>query len=220
MDILLTAHNLHKNYGAHQAVRGVSLTLESGRMLALMGPSGCGKSSLLLVLGLLQPPDGGEYTSKGQNLLALDHRQQALFRRTFFGFVMQSCAVFSYSTVEENLEFPLMYAGMPRKERQLRIAELLDSVNLSDKAQARSNLLSGGEQQRVAAARALVNRPKVLLADEPTGQLDSENTKRLMNYFRRACSEMALGAVIVTHDPAVADYCDVVYCLKDGQVVN
>jgi ABC-type lipoprotein export system ATPase subunit len=217
MEELLAAADIVKNYGFHHALRGVSLTLHAGRMAAVMGPSGCGKSTLLLILGLLQKPDGGTYTGMGRDLLGLDAREQALFRRRFFGFILQSCAVFAYSTVEENVEFPLIYSGVPRRERLTRVEKLLESVNLSGKAQARSNVLSGGEQQRVAIARALINNPKVLLADEPTGQLDGENTKKLMSYFRRVCDELAVGIIIVTHDPQVAEYCDTVYRLRDGR---
>lgn len=219
MERLLLAKNLVKSYGSHRALKGVSLELSSGQMIAVMGPSGCGKSTLLLILGLLQPPDNGSYTSMGKDLLRLDNKRQALFRRQFFGFILQSCAVFSYSTVMENVEYPLIYSGMPHRERVARVRELLASVNLLDKEHARSNLLSGGEQQRVAIARALVNNPRVLLADEPTGQLDSKNTEHLMAYFRTICSDLALGVVIVTHDPKVAEYCDVVYRLQDGCIV-
>ncbi|MDR1945571.1 MAG: ABC transporter ATP-binding protein [Desulfovibrio sp.] len=219
MEELLAAADIVKSYGTYQALKGVSLTLNAGQMAAVMGPSGCGKSSLLLILGLLQKPDHGTYTCKGRDLLGLDAGEQALFRRQFFGFILQSCAVFAYSTVEENVEFPLIYSGVPRKERLARVRELLDSVNLSGKAQARSNLLSGGEQQRVAIARALINNPKVLLADEPTGQLDAENTRKLMAHFRSVCENLDVGIIVVTHDPQVADYCDTVYSLQDGRAI-
>ncbi|MDR2487950.1 MAG: ABC transporter ATP-binding protein [Desulfovibrio sp.] len=218
MESLLAAKDLVKSYGEYRALRGVSLELRAGQMAAVMGPSGCGKSSLLLILGLLQSPDSGAYSAQGQDLLRLDHARQALFRRQFFGFILQSCAVFSYSTVEENVEFPLIYAGVPRRERLRRVAELLDSVNLLEKAHAWSNQLSGGEQQRVAIARALVNRPKVLLADEPTGQLDSDNTEKVMAHFRKISEELSLGILIVTHDPFVAEYCDLTYRLHDGRI--
>ena len=217
---LLTAQDLVKSYGAEQTLRGVSLELYAGQMTAVMGPSGCGKSSLLLILGLLQPPDSGTYLSRGTDLLRLDHAEQALFRRQFFGFILQSCAVFSYSTVEENVEYPLIYAGVPRRERMERVAAALDAVNLRDKARARSNRLSGGEQQRVAIARALVNRPKVLLADEPTGQLDNKNTNRLMDRFRDVMQELSLGIIVVTHDPEVAGRCDVLHRLQNGRIVS
>ena len=219
METLLSATNLVKSYGSYQALKGVSLELTSGQMAAVMGPSGCGKSTLMLILGLLQRPDSGTYVAQGQDLLSLDHVQQALFRRQFFGFILQSCAVFSYSTVEENVEFPLIYSGVPREERLQRVAEQLALVNLQGKAHAWSNQLSGGEQQRVAIARALINRPKVLLADEPTGQLDSDNTEKLMAQFRKISKELSLGILIVTHDPAVAEYCDVTYRLRDGRIV-
>ena len=217
---LLTAQDLVKSYGAEQTLRGVSLELYAGQMTAVMGPSGCGKSSLLLILGLLQPPDSGTYLSRCTDLLRLDHAEQALFRRQFFGFILQSCAVFSYSTVEENVEYPLIYAGVPRRERMERVAAALDAVNLRDKARARSNRLSGGEQQRVAIARALVNRPKVLLADEPTGQLDNKNTNRLMDRFRDVMQELSLGIIVVTHDPEVAGRCDVLHRLQNGRIVS
>ncbi|MDL2280024.1 ABC transporter ATP-binding protein [Desulfovibrio sp. OttesenSCG-928-G11] len=217
---ILTAQNLVKSYGGMKALRGVSVDFYSGRMAAIMGPSGCGKSTLLLILGLLQPADSGTYIALGQDLLSLNRQEQALFRRQFFGFILQSCAVFSYSTVAENVEYPLIYSGVPRKERQKRVTEVLASVNLRGKEQSRSNQLSGGEQQRVAVARALVNRPRVLLADEPTGQLDSSNTERLMKHFRKISHDLSLGVVIVTHDPQVAEHCDIVYRLHDGLIVR
>ena len=220
METLLEATDLVKRYGDHQALKGVSLELRAGQMAAVMGPSGCGKSTLMLILGLLQRPDSGTYTAQGQDLLSLDHTQQALFRRQFFGFILQSCAVFSYSTVEENVEYPLIYSGVPREERLRRVAEQLELVNLKAKTHAWSNQLSGGEQQRVAIARALVNRPRVLLADEPTGQLDSDNTEKLMAQFRRISRELSLGILIVTHDPSVAEYCDVTYRLHDGRIAS
>ena len=220
METLLEATDLVKRYGDHQALKGVSLELKAGQMAAVMGPSGCGKSTLMLILGLLQRPDSGTYTARGQDLLSLDHTQQALFRRQFFGFILQSCAVFSYSTVEENVEYPLIYSGVPREERLRRVAEQLELVNLKAKAHAWSNQLSGGEQQRVAIARALINRPRVLLADEPTGQLDSDNTEKLMAQFRRISRELSLGILIVTHDPSVAEFCDVTYRLHDGRIAS
>jgi len=220
METLLEATDLVKSYGSHQALKGVSLELKAGQMAAVMGPSGCGKSTLLLILGLLQRPDSGTYRARGLDLLSLDHMQLALFRRQFFGFILQSCAVFAYSTVEENVEFPLIYAGVPREERLRRVAEQLALVNLKDKAHAWSNRLSGGEQQRVAIARALINQPKVLLADEPTGQLDNDNTHKLMAQLRNVSHQFALGIIIVTHDPLVAEYCDVTYRLQDGRIVS
>lgn len=217
---ILKAQDLVKSYGGVKALKGISVEFHSGSMAAIMGPSGCGKSTLLLILGLLQPADSGTYTALGRDLLSLNRQEQALFRRQFFGFILQSCAVFSYSTVEENVEYPLIYSGVPRRERQKRVAEVLASVNLRGKEQARSNQLSGGEQQRVAVARALVNRPKVLLADEPTGQLDSSNTERLMRHFRQISQDLELGIVIVTHDPQVAEHCDIVYKLHDGLIAR
>ena len=217
---LLDARNIAKSYGSGSILRDVSLRLEAGRMLAVMGPSGCGKSTLLHILGLLQAPDSGSYTALGQDLLRLGHSQLAQFRRRFFGFVLQSCAMFAYSTVEENVEYPLIYAGIPREERRARVDEVLAAVGMRGMEKAYGSRLSGGEQQRVAIARALVNRPRVLLADEPTGQLDARNTERLMDHFRSIREQFAPGIIVVTHDPRVAVHCDEVFELHDGLIVK
>lgn len=217
--MLLQVEDLHKSFEGRHVLRGVSLSLGEGQVVAIMGPSGCGKSTLLHILGLLLSGDAGRYQVLGQDMFALGHRDMARFRRQFFGFILQSCNLFAHTTVAENVEYPLIYAGVPRRERVGRVQETLGWVNLLQKANERSNRLSGGEQQRVAIARALVNHPRLLFADEPTGQLDHLNTCRIMEHFRELAERMRLGMLVVTHDPLVARHCDMVHSLSDGLLV-
>jgi ABC-type lipoprotein export system ATPase subunit len=219
MKNLIRLEGLHKRYGGAQVLRGIRLEVSAGEIVAIMGPSGCGKSTLLHVLGLLLTPDQGRYEVLGRDLFGLDHREKARFRLRFFGFILQSCNVFAHTTVAENVEYPLIYAGVPRRERLGRVRRLLAQVNLAASENERSNTLSGGEQQRVAIARALVNDPRILFADEPTGQLDHTHTEHLMRHFREVTDRMQLGMVIVTHDPQVAAHCDVVHALRDGLLI-
>jgi len=218
MPVLIRVEDLHKGYAGAPVLQGVSLEIAAGQIVAIMGPSGCGKSTLLHILGLLLTPDRGRYEVLGQSLFALTHREKARFRRQSFGFILQSCNVFAHTTVSENVEYPLLYAGVPRRERVQRVRSVLAQVHLEGSAHERSNTLSGGEQQRVAIARALVNDPRILFADEPTGQLDRSNTELLMRHFRAVTDRRQLGMVIVTHDAQVAAYCDVVHTLRDGRL--
>ncbi len=204
-----TAESLH-------VLKRVDLQVRAGETVAIIGPSGSGKSTLLFILGLLLPPSGGSYRMGGQDMLTLDRRTQAEFRRRRFGFVFQSCNLIEHTTVWENLEFPLMYAGVARAEREDRIRAALDSVDLAHRIRHPTNLLSGGEQQRVAVARALVNRPQVILADEPTGQLDRAHGRQVMEHFERIVSEGEKALIVVTHDAAIAECCRRVCTLEDG----
>ncbi len=199
-------------------LRGVDLSVGQNEIVAVMGPSGCGKSTLLSILGLFLTPTSGSYRALGRNLLALNRSEQSEFRREFIGFVFQSCNLIENTTVYENLEFPLIYAGVKRAERQGMIKETLKRVNLLHRLHHPSNLLSGGEQQRVAVARSLVNNPKIILADEPTGQLDRENSQLIMSQFEELVLDGNMAVVIVTHDPAVADRCHRIYFLEDGAI--
>jgi putative ABC transport system ATP-binding protein len=194
----------------------VSLRVSRGEIVAITGPSGCGKSTLLFILGLFLSPTSGLYNFAGKDVLSLGHSAQAEFRRNQVGFVFQNADLLENSTVYENLEFPLIYAGISRAERPTRICEALERVRLGRRIHHASNLLSGGERQRVAVARALVNRPQVILADEPTGQLDRENTQIVMDHFEAIASGSDTAVIVVTHDPIVADRCDRTYLLEDG----
>ena len=220
MNLVIEAGELHKTYpGCPPVLRGASLSVVRGEMVAIMGPSGCGKSTMLHMLGLLHTPDGGSLRILDVNVLDLDREEAAFFRRRNLGFVMQSSNLFDFSTVYENVEFPLIYDRVPAEERRERVLHALQLVHLSERVNYRGNRLSGGEQQRVAIARAMVNRPRILLADEPTGALDARTGKSIMSSFRSLAHNGGVSMVVVTHDPAVAEYCDSAYTLEDGLLV-
>ncbi len=195
---------------------GVDLAVRVGEMVAIMGPSGSGKSTLLSILGLFLAPTSGTYLMNGRDVLSLNRSGQSLFRRHSVGFVFQRCNLVETATVYENLEFPLIYAGVRRKERPERIRNALSRVNLLHRIDYSANLLSGGEQQRAAIARALVNEPSVILADEPTGQLDRQNGQLIMKQLAQLAEDGRTTLVVVTHDPEVAAFCHRTYLLKDG----
>lgn len=214
---VIVAKDLYKCYpGFPPVLRGVNISVEPGEMVAIMGPSGCGKSTMLHVLGMLHAPDAGMLEILGTDVLTLNREQTAAFRRGNMGFVMQSSNLFDHSTVFENVEFPLIYENVPPEERWERVIRALELVRLSHRVNYRSNRLSGGEQQRVAIARAMVNNPRILLADEPTGALDSRTSRVVMENFRTLAHEGGLAMVIVTHDSSVAEFCDSAYTLEDG----
>jgi ABC-type lipoprotein export system ATPase subunit/glycosyltransferase involved in cell wall biosynthesis len=220
MALVIDAQDLHKRYpGCPPVLRGASLQVETGEMVAIMGPSGCGKSTMLHVLGLLHPPDAGALRMLDVDVLELDREQTALFRRRNLGFVMQSSNLFDFSTVYENVEFPLIYDRVPLEERRERILRALELVHLSARVHYRSNRLSGGEQQRVAIARAMVNNPRILFADEPTGALEMRTSRSIMTSFRSLAHNGGVSMVVVTHDSTVAEYCDAIYTLEDGHLV-
>lgn len=220
MPPVIVAKNLYKCYpGSPPVLRGVDISVEAGEIVAIMGPSGCGKSTMLHVLGMLHSPDSGTLEVLNTDILPLTREETAAFRRGNMGFVMQSCNLFDHSTVFENVEFPLIYEGVPPEERWERVIRALDLVRLSARVHYRSNRLSGGEQQRVAIARAMVNNPRILLADEPTGALDFRTSKAVMDNFRTLAHEGGVAMVVVTHDSNVAQFCDTVYTLEDGVLV-
>jgi putative ABC transport system ATP-binding protein len=197
-------------------LKGINLEVGKEEILAIMGPSGSGKSTLLYILGLLLRPSRGSYYLLGEDVLRFDRSRQSALRRQCLGFVFQSCDLIESSTVYENLEFPLIYAEVDKKQRPAMIAEALERVNLSHRIYHRTNRLSGGEQQRVAVARALVNKPRIILADEPTGHLDRTNGQLVMEHFEEFVSGAPNAVVIVTHDPEIADRCHRTYQLTDG----
>jgi putative ABC transport system ATP-binding protein len=206
--------------GVNTVLRGVDLVVRAGEMVAIMGPSGSGKSTLLSILGLFMAPSGGAYRMNGQDVLALSRAEQSSFRRHSVGFVFQKCNLVETATVYENLEFPLIYAGVRRKERPERIRGALSRVNLMHRSDYSASLLSGGEQQRAAIARALVNQPSVILADEPTGQLDRQNGQLIMDQLSRLAQDGRTALVIVTHDPEVAAFCHRTCLLEDGTLAE
>lgn len=214
---VIVAKDLYKCYaGFAPVLRGVNMDVQAGELAAIMGPSGCGKSTMLHILGMLHAPDAGSLEILGTDVLTLNREQTAAFRRGNMGFVMQSSNLFEHSTVFENVEFPLIYENVPPQERWERVIRALELVRLSARVHYRSNRLSGGEQQRVAIARAMVNNPRILLADEPTGALDSRTSRLIMDNFRTLCHTGGVSMVMVTHDPKMAEFCDSIYTLEDG----
>jgi len=217
---LILVANLTKIYQTEaddiHVLKDINLKVFPGEIVAVMGPSGSGKSTLLFILGIFISPTRGSYILGGEDVLSLDRNAQAEFRRNRLGFVFQSCDLLENSTVYENLEFPLIYAGVDRRERPERIARALNMVNLGHRINHSSNRLSGGERQRVAVARALVNQPHVILADEPTGQLDRSHGHQIMDHFAEIVSQSNTSVVVVTHDPEIAARCTRVCSMRDG----
>lgn len=202
------------------ALAGVDLVVEKGEFVALMGPSGSGKSTLLHLLGGLDKPSDGEVTLAGQRLSLLDDNQVTLVRRRNVGFVFQFFNLLPILTAEENVALPLTIDGKDFRKYQDRIDQLLELVGLTERRRHRPDQLSGGEQQRVSIARALITEPAIVLADEPTGNLDSKTGASIMELLRRSCDELGQTIVVVTHDPRAATYADRVVFLQDGRIVD
>ena len=221
---VLSASNLQKDYqlGSHpvRALDSVDFSIEQGEFVAIMGPSGSGKSTLLHLLGGLDKPSDGEVTLAGQAISVLSDRQATLVRRRNIGFVFQFFNLLPTLTAEENILLPLIIDGKKPEAYRQRLNDLLALVGLSDRSKHKPDQLSGGEQQRVALARALVTEPAVLLADEPTGNLDSKTGTAMMELLRRSCKDLNQAIIMVTHDARAASYADRIVFLRDGREVN
>jgi putative ABC transport system ATP-binding protein len=200
-----------------RALQGVSLRIEAGEFVAVMGTSGSGKSTLMNVMGCLDRPTSGRYVLAGREVSTLDRNQLAEIRNQTLGFVFQSFNLLPRTSAVENVELPLIYAGVPRKERHRRAAEALSRVGLGARLDHHPSQLSGGQQQRVAIARALVGQPKVLLADEPTGNLDSRTSIEVMALMQEL-SRSGITIVLVTHEPDIAQHASRVIVVRDGKV--
>ena len=202
------------------ALRGVSLSIENGEFTALVGPSGSGKTTLLQLLGCLDRPTSGRVIIDGKDVSQLNRNQRADIRRGTIGFIFQFFALIPTLTAYENVELPLLLTGRPPAERKERVTGLLDSVGLPDRAHHRPDQLSGGEQQRVAVARALAGSPSMILADEPTANLDTANGEAVMETMVRLNKETGVTFVFATHDPRVIKYARRVITLRDGVIAD
>lgn len=220
---MLKIENLSKCFRTEEvetvALNGVSLEVREGEFVAIMGPSGCGKSTLLNILGLLDNPTSGSYLLDGKEVASLKEKDRTKLRKGVIGFVFQSFNLIEERTVAENVELPLIYLGVSRAERKKRVADILQQVNMSHRAKHFPQQLSGGQQQRVAIARAVVAHPKLILADEPTGNLDSKNGKEVMEMLTEMNAK-GTTIVMVTHSQHDASYAHRVINLFDGRVVT
>lgn len=222
MDVVVRTVDLSRRFKMGNtfvdALRGVDLTIGRGEFVALVGPSGSGKSTVLNLIGGLDRPTSGEVWIDGVELSASDERTLTRHRRQHVGFVFQTFNLLPRLTANENVALPLMFSGVPRGERLDRAKQLLERVGLAERLNHRPGQLSGGEQQRVAIARALVSRPALLLADEPTGNLDTTTGTGIMALLKELNEESDLTLLVVTHDPEVAAFADRIVALRDGRV--
>ena len=220
---MIRINNLHKSYpigkDSLHVLKGIDLHIKEGEFVSIMGSSGSGKSTLLNIVGLLDEHDEGDYFLNGQEIKNLNEKKGAVLRNKFLGFVFQSFNLISYKAALENVSLPLYYKGVSRKERQKIALDYLDKVGLKDWASHLPNELSGGQKQRVAIARALVTQPKVVLADEPTGALDSTTTDSVMDLLKDINNE-GMTVFVITHEEEVADQTKRIVRLKDGIIIS
>ncbi len=217
---LIKIYNLSEEVNV-KALKGVSLDFHLGEFMAIMGASGSGKSTFMNILGFLDTPTSGTYILDGIDGSSLNNDQKAEIRNKKIGFVFQGFNLLARTSAIENVELPLFYkGGVSSSELNLKAKSLLDLVGLSGRYHHHPNKLSGGEQQRVAIARALINDPTIILADEPTGNLDSKNSAEIMNLFTRLNKETGISIIMVTHESEIADYTDRKIVFKDGEIIN
>lgn len=216
---MIEIRNVEKSYGTLRVLKQINLTIENSKVVTIVGPSGAGKSTLLHLIGTLDRPDSGEVVIDGTNLRTLSDDQLSEFRNQHIGFVYQFHHLLPEFTAVENVALPAMIAGKSRKEALVHAAELLDFLKLKGRVDHKPNELSGGEQQRVAVARALMNNPELILADEPSGNLDTDNAKKLHQLFFDLRDQFHQTFIIVTHNEELATLSDRKIVLQDGQVI-
>ena len=217
---MIEIKNINKSYGALRVLDNVSVRINDGEVVTVVGPSGAGKTTLLQIVGTLDAPDSGSVLYDGKDVIAMKERELARVRNQNIGFVFQFHQLLPEFTMLENVMMPALIGGVKHREAEARAKELLDYMGLGARMEHKPNELSGGERQRVAVARALVNRPAVVLADEPSGSLDSQNRQELHKLFFRLRDEMKQTFVIVTHDDSLAADADRVLRMCDGKIIN
>ncbi|PHA07913.1 ABC transporter ATP-binding protein [Bacillus toyonensis] len=220
---MITLNNIFKTYYQGKLtvpiLHGISLTIQSGEFVSIMGPSGSGKSTLMNIIGCLDRPTDGEYILNDVNILTADEEQLALIRNEYIGFVFQHFNLLPRLSAMENVELPLIYSGVKKTERRQRALEALGKVGLSDRFHHLPSELSGGQKQRVAIARSIANNPKFIMADEPTGALDTKSSEQIMNIFTNLNIE-GTTIVMITHEEEVADYSSRRIVLRDGKITE
>lgn len=218
---ILSMHDISKSYFLDQeeqfVLNWINLSVDKGDFVAILGPSGSGKSTLMNIIGCLDSPTSGEYILSNQKIADRNEKELAKIRNQEIGFIFQQFQLLPRLSAWQNVELPLVYAGIPEKERKKRAMEMLDKVGLIEKMYYRPNQLSGGQQQRVAIARALVTQPTILLADEPTGALDQQNGQQIMRLFREL-NEEGKSIIMITHDQAIAKNARKIFNILDGQL--
>ena len=217
---LLTAQNISKSFGSLQVLKGVDIAIEKGEIVSIVGSSGAGKSTLLHILGTLDSPDGGNVNLNNINVTSLTGKKLSQFRNKHIGFVFQFHHLLPEFNAIENVSIPGWIAGTPRSQVKKRAEELLTVLGLKDRMDHKPNALSGGEQQRVAVARALINTPDIVFADEPTGNLDSANAKELHHLFFDLRKQFNQTFLIVTHNEELAQLSDRIVNMKDGKIIS
>lgn len=222
-DTMIRLRDVNKTYPGIvplHVLKGINLDIRKGELVSIMGASGSGKSTLLNILGILDNYDSGEYILDGKLIKDLSDNRAAEYRNLMIGFVFQSFNLINYKNATENVALPLFYQGISRRKRNALAMEQLERMGLADRAHHLPGELSGGQKQRVAIARALITKPSIILADEPTGALDSKTSKEVMEVFRRLNREEGMTVVIVTHDPGVGEQTDRIIRISDGVITN
>lgn len=217
---MIQLKNITKSFGSLQVLRGIDLSVEEGQVVSIVGPSGAGKTTLLQIMGTLDKADGGQVIINGQDISALNQKKLSRFRNKHLGFVFQFHQLLPEFTALENIMIPAFIGGADKKEAEERARELLQFMGLADRATHKPNELSGGEKQRVAVARALVNHPDVIMADEPSGSLDSQNKEELHKLFFDLRDKYGQTFIIVTHDESLATLTDRTIHMKDGIIID